>query len=247
VEAGCKTDDEVKDWVLEQFKDGTYNFAIHDVDAPENQLKMVTVYRGNLIGTSMRGHELSLKHWLGTHNNVMWDEEPAKDLVNEIEWKEDSPIGKLDFLVNLNIRMDSTANYSDVVLPAAFWYEKYDVTFGDMHTFVHPLTPATQPPWEAKHDWESFKIIAKKFEELAKKHLPDPIKDVVMNATWMDSPGMLAQPMGEVRDWRNGDTEAVAGKTFPSIAIVERDYTNVYEKLVSLGPLVSQPKGYGSK
>ena len=237
----------MKDWVLERFKDGTYNFAIHDVDAPENHLKMLTVYRGNLIGTSMRGHELTLKHWLGTHNNVMWDEEPAKDLVNEIEWHEDSPIGKLDFLVNLNIRMDSTANYSDVVLPAAFWYEKYDVTFGDMHTFVHPLTPATQPPWEAKHDWEAFKLIAKKFEELAKKHFPEPVKDVVLNATWMDSPGQLAQPLGEIKDWRNGDTEAVAGKTFPSIAIVERDYTNIYDRLVSLGPLVSQPKGYGSK
>ncbi|HJO25376.1 MAG: nitrate reductase subunit alpha [bacterium] len=247
VAAGCKSDDEVKDWVLERFKDGTYNFAIHDVDAPENHLKMLTVYRGNLIGTSMRGHELTLKHWLGTHNNVMWDEEPAKDLVNEIEWHEDSPIGKLDFLVNLNIRMDSTANYSDVVLPAAFWYEKYDVTFGDMHTFVHPLTPATQPPWEAKHDWEAFKLIAKKFEELAKKHFPEPVKDVVLNATWMDSPGQLAQPLGEIKDWRNGDTEAVAGKTFPSIAIVERDYTNIYDRLVSLGPLVSQPKGYGSK
>ncbi|MBM3837599.1 MAG: hypothetical protein FJ398_06490 [Verrucomicrobia bacterium] len=43
--------------------------------------------------------------------------------------------------------------YAGVVLPAAFWYEKYDVTFGDKHTFVHPLTPATDPPWEAKHDW----------------------------------------------------------------------------------------------
>ena len=57
----------------------------------------------------MRGHELSLKHWLGADNNVMWDEEPAKGLVDEIKWHEDSPVGKLDFLVNLNIRMDSTA------------------------------------------------------------------------------------------------------------------------------------------
>jgi nitrate reductase alpha subunit len=223
------------------------DFAIRDVDAPENRLKMLTVYRGNLVGTSMRGHELSLNHWLGTDNNVMWDEEPAKGLVDEIKWHEESPVGKLDFLVNLNIRMDSTANYSDVVLPAAFWYKKNDVTFGDMHTFVHPLTPATQPPWEAKSDWDAFKIIAKQFSKLAKKHFPEPVKDIVFNATWMDSPGQLAQPLGEIRDWRNGDTDPVPGKTFPSIAIVERDYTKIYEKLVSLGPLVSQPKGYGSK
>ncbi|HJO76630.1 MAG TPA: molybdopterin dinucleotide binding domain-containing protein, partial [Pelagibacteraceae bacterium] len=63
----------------------------------------------------------------------------------------------------------------------------------------------------------------------------------------MDTPGQLAQPLGEIKDWRNGDTEPVAGKTFPSVNIVERDYTKIYDKLVSLGPLVSKPKGYGSK
>ncbi len=247
IEAGCKTDDEVKKWVADRFRNGELNFAIHDVDAPENQLKMLTVYRGNLIGTSMRGQELALKHFLGTSHNVMWDEEPAKDLINEIEWHDEESIGKLDFLVNLNFRMDSTANYADVVLPAAFWYEKYDVTFGDMHTFVLPLTPATEPPWESKHDWEAFKLIAKKFSEMAEKHFPEPVKDIVFNALWMDSHDQLAQPMGEIKDWRNGDTELVPGKTFPNIAIVERDYTKIYDQLVSLGPLVSQPKGYGSK
>jgi nitrate reductase alpha subunit len=247
VKAGCRTDAEVKDWVVRQFKEGKLNFAIHDVDARENHLKVLTVYRGNLIGTSMRGQELALKHFLGTHNNVLWDHEPAKDKVKEIKWREPSPVGKLDLLVNLNIRMDSSANYADVVLPAAFWYEKYDVTFGDMHTFVHPLTPATEPPWETKHDWEAFKLLAKKFSELAQKHFPQPVKDVVMNALWMDSPDQLAQPLGVVKDWRKGETEPVSGKTFPNIAIVERDYTKVYDKLVSLGPLLCQPKGYGAK
>ncbi|MFN8524515.1 MAG: nitrate reductase subunit alpha [Chloroflexota bacterium] len=244
VQAGCKTDAEVKQWIADQFKEGKLNFALNDVDAPENQLKVLTVYRGNLIGTSMRGHELALKHFLGTHHNSLWENEPAKGLVNEINWREPSPEGKLDLMVNLNIRMDSTALYSDVVLPAAFWYEKYDVTFGDMHTFVHPLTPATDPPWETKHDWVAFQLIAQKFSELAKDHFPEPIKDVVFKALWMDSPDQLAQPLGEVKDWRRGDVEAVPGKTFPDIAIVERDYTKVYDKLVSLGPDVHH---YGSK
>lgn len=247
VRAGCKSDAEVKDWVVRQLKEGKLNFAIHDVDAKENQLKVLTVYRGNLIGTSMRGHELALKHFLGTHHNVLWDEEPAKGKVQEIQWREPAPIGKLDLLVNLNIRMDSTANYADVVLPAAFWYEKYDVTFGDMHTFVHPLTPATEPPWETKHDWEAFKLLARKFSELARKHFPEPVKEVVLNALWMDSPDQLAQPLGIVKDWRKGETEPVPGKTFPNVAVVERDYTKIYDKLVSLGPLVCQPKGYGAK
>ncbi len=244
VEAGCKTDAEVKQWVADQFKEGKLDFAIKDIDAPENHLKVLTVYRGNLIGTSMRGHELTLNHFLGTHHNALWENEPAKGMVNEIDWREPAATGKLDLLVNLNIRMDSSANYADIVLPAAFWYEKYDVTFGDMHTFVHPLTPATDPPWETKHDWEAFQLIAKKFSEMAKKHFPEPVKDVVLKALWMDSPDQLAQPLGEVKDWRQGDVEAIPGKTFPDIAIVERDFTKVYDKLVSLGPNVDH---YGSK
>ncbi len=110
ISAGCSSDSEVSDWVLQQFKDNKLNFAINDVDAPQNHLKMVTVYRGNLIGTSMRGHELALKHWLGADHNVMWDEEPAKDLVNDIAWHDEALTGKLDLLVHLNSRMDSTAN-----------------------------------------------------------------------------------------------------------------------------------------
>src|SRR3972149_1687983 len=86
LKAGCKTDEEVTKWIAQQFREGKLNFALNDVDAPENHLKMATVYRGNLIGTSMRGHELSLKHWLGTHNNVLWEEEPAKGKVKEIKW-----------------------------------------------------------------------------------------------------------------------------------------------------------------
>jgi nitrate reductase alpha subunit len=245
--AGCQSDAEVKAWIFRQFREGRLDFALRDVDAPENRLKVLLVYRGNLIGTSMRGHELALKHFLGTDDNSLWEREPAKGMVQEIEWREPAPVGKLDLLVNLNIRMDSTANYSDVVLPAAFWYEKHDVTFGDMHTFVHPLTPATNPPWEAKHDWDAFRLLAKKFSELAAQHLPRPVKDVVFKPLWMDSPDQLAQPLGEVRDWKRGEVDPKPGKTFPEIAIVERDYTKVYERLVSLGPLVSKPKGYGSK
>ncbi|MHA2611402.1 MAG: nitrate reductase subunit alpha [bacterium JZ-2024 1] len=247
VQAGCTSDEEIKQWIVRQFKERKLRFAIHDVDAPENRLKVLTVWRGNLIGTSMRGHELALKHFLGTHHNVLWDSEPAKGLIQEIHWSEPSPLGKLDLLVNVNIRMDSTANYADVVLPAAFWYEKYDVTFGDMHTFVHPLTPAIEPPWETKHDWEAFKLIARKFSELAKKYFPEPVKDVVVTALFMDTPDQLAQTNGEIKDWMKGEVEPIPGKYFPHITIVERDYTKIYERLISLGPLVCKPKGYGSK
>ncbi|HJO33201.1 MAG TPA: nitrate reductase subunit alpha, partial [Anaerolineales bacterium] len=245
IRAGCKTDEEVKEWVLQQFKDEELDFALPHVDRPDNRLKVLTVWRGNLIGTSMRGHELALNHFLGTHHNTLYEDEPAKGLVDEIEFDpEQAPAGKLDLLVNLNFRMDTTANYSDVVLPAAFWYEKYDITMGDMHTFIHPLQPATEPPWETKNDWEAFKLIAKKFSKLAEKHFPEPVKDIVLKPLWMDSPDQLGQPLGEVKDWKKGDGDMTPGKYFPHITVVERDYTQVYDRMVSLGPRIDH---YGSK
>jgi nitrate reductase alpha subunit len=45
--------------------------------------------------------------------------------------------------------MTSSTLLPDVVLPAATWYEKQDLSSTDMHPFVHAFTPALDPPWEA--------------------------------------------------------------------------------------------------
>ncbi|MBT4584715.1 MAG: nitrate reductase subunit alpha [Phycisphaerae bacterium] len=143
--------------------------------------------------------------------------------------------------------MDSSANYSDIVLPTAHWYEKYDLTCSDLHSFFHPFTPAHDAPWEAKHDWEAFKEIAAKVSELAKKHMPDEFEDMVMQPLITDCPDEMAQPMGEIYDWYNGECEAIPGKTFPKIKIVTRDYTKILDKYTTFGPNVCEPDGYGCK
>ncbi len=74
---------------------------------------------------------------------------------------------KLDLIVNLNIRMDSTALYSDVVLPSAHWYEKTDLNMTEEHTFVHMTEPAIAPLWETKTDWEVFTLLAQKVQDVA--------------------------------------------------------------------------------
>ena len=56
----------------------------------------------------------------------------------------------MDLVIDLNFRMDTSALYSDIVLPAVTWYEKADLNSTDMHTFIHPLAPAVAPCWEAK-------------------------------------------------------------------------------------------------
>ena len=75
----------------------------------------------------------------------------------EVTWHDEAPEGKLDLLVTLDFRMSTTCVYSDIVLPTATWYEKNDLNTSDMHPFIHPLTGAVDPVWEAKSDWEIYK------------------------------------------------------------------------------------------
>jgi len=84
---------------------------------------------------------------------------------------------KLDLVVDINFRMDSTALYSDIVLPAASHYEKYDLSMTDMHTYVHPFTPAVEPLGEARTDWQIFRDLAEKIQDVAQERGVEPIDD----------------------------------------------------------------------
>ena len=90
---------------------------------------------------SAKGHEYFLKHYLGTHTNAI-AEDLAKDSVTEVVWRDEAPRGKLDLVVDLNFRMDTSALYSDIILPAATWYEKADLNTTDLHSLIHPLSAA---------------------------------------------------------------------------------------------------------
>ncbi len=89
----------------------------------------------------------------------------ARQKPTEVVWHDEAPEGKLDLLVTLDFRMSTTCVYSDIVLPTATWYEKNDLNTSDMHPFIHPLTGAVDPVWEARSDWEIYKGIAKAFSQ----------------------------------------------------------------------------------
>ena len=50
----------------------------------------------------------------------------------------------------------------------------------------------------------------------------------------------MATPHGVVRDWKTGEVDPVPGVTMPVIAVAERDYTAVFEKMTALGPLLEK-------
>ncbi|HDO52097.1 MAG TPA: nitrate reductase subunit alpha, partial [Rhizobiales bacterium] len=192
------------------------------------------------------GHEYFLKHLLGTSHGVQ-----GKDLgedggvkPEEVVWHEEAPEGKLDLLVTLDFRMSTTCMYSDIVLPTATWYEKNDLNTSDMHPFIHPLTAAIDPVWESRSDWDIYKGLAEKFSEVAPEVLGVET-DVVLVPILHDTPGEMAQAL-DVKDWKRGECEPVPGKTMPQIAVIERNYPDLYKRFTALGPLMNK-LGNGGK
>lgn len=235
-----------KEYVVQKLKSGDIKFASEAPDSPENFPRNLFVWRSNLLGSSGKGHEYMLKYFLGTRNGVM-NEDLGKvggPKPTEVEWVEDAPIGKLDLVTTLDFRMSSTCVYSDIVLPTATWYEKDDMNTSDMHPFIHPLTAATDPAWEAKSDWEIYKGIAKAFSKVAEGTLGVET-DIVTVPLLHDTAGELGQAL-DVKDWKKGECDLIPGKTAPNIVAVERDYPNVYKKFTSVGPLLDK-LGNGGK
>ncbi|HJV46318.1 MAG TPA: nitrate reductase subunit alpha [Bacillota bacterium] len=244
-EHGSKSPEEVGKYIAQQLKSRDLKFSIEQPDQPENFPRVLFVWRANLISSSGKGHEYFLKHLLGAQNGLLNDDDVSLR-PDEVEWTEDIPEGKLDLMVDMDFRMAGTALYSDIVLPAATWYEKTDLSSTDMHPFVHPFNPAVGAQWESKSDWETFKAIAKAFSEMAKTQFDGPQYDVVATPLLHDTPDELAQPHGKILDWSKGEIEPIPGVTMPKIQVVERDYSSVYEKMISLGPSVKE-KPYGTK
>lgn len=226
-----------KQHVVDSLKDGTLDFAISDPDNPVNFPRVLTVWRANLLGSSGKGNEYFLHHLLGADGAQSGPMTPPEKRPKEVTWRDEAPTGKLDLLVSLDFRMTSTGLFSDVLLPAATWYEKYDLSSTDMHPFIHAFNAAIQPPWQARSDYDAFQQMAEVFSRLAEKHL-GVRHDIVAFPLQHDTPTEVAQPFGIVKDWKLGECEPIPGKTMPNLVVVERDYAAVAEKMQTLGPNV---------
>jgi nitrate reductase alpha subunit len=239
-ESGANDEKSIQEFVIGKLKKGELKYSVSNPDEEVNFPRIWYIWRGNALLSSAKGHEYFLKHYLGTHHNDIADE-VARDLVSDIEWVENAPEGKMDLIIDLNFRMDTSALYSDIVLPAASWYEKADLNTTDMHSYIHPLSQAVPPVWESKNDWEIFREIARFTSEVAKKHFPEPVMDIVNVPIAHDSRGEISQP--RIRDWFTGECDPVPGKSMHQITCVERDYTKIYDKFIGLGKNVRNGLG----
>ncbi len=225
-------------YVTDGIANGQISFAVEDPDAAENFPRVLTVWRANLLGSSGKGNEYFMKHLLGAESSLRAEEAPEELRPRDVTWREEAPEGKLDLLLALDFRMTSTTLFADIVLPAATWYEKHDLSSTDMHPFVHAFSPAISPPWQTRTDFDIFLTLAQEVSRQSEGHLGKRT-DLVATPLAHDTPDEMSLPSGIVRDWRADGSTPIPGVNFPKLALVERDYTQIAAKMGALGPLAS--------
>ncbi len=229
----------VAEHVVDELRAGRLRFAAEDPDAPENFPRVFMAWRANLLGSSGKGMEYFLRHLLGTTDAITADESPPELRPRDVVWRDEAPVGKLDLAVAVDFRMTSTCTFSDVVLPAATWYEKHDLSTTDLHPFVNSFNPAITPPWETRTDFDIFVALAREVSRLGGARI-GVRRDLIAAPLAHDSPDEMAQPWARALDWRAGECDPVPGRTMPKLVVVERDYGAVADKLMALGPLVDE-------
>ncbi len=227
----------VQQYVVDELRAGRLKGVAEDPDDPRSFPRALTLWRANLLGSSSKGNEYFMRHLLGATSLAQLDECPEDGRPRDVEWRSEAPIGKLDLLTVLDFRMTNSGLHADVVLPAATWYEKHDISTTDMHPFVHAFSPAIDPPFESRTDYDTFLALADGFSKLAVDHL-GVRTDVLAAPLQHDTPDELATPHGRARDYKRGECEPVPGKTMPKLVAIERDYTAIGAKMRAVGPLL---------
>lgn len=221
-------------WIVKQLEEGSLSFACEDPDNPENFPRILTSWRTNLLGSSAKGAEFFYRHLVGSDSAATAKELPEDQRPESIVWRDAAGTGKVDLLMTADFRNTSTTLYSDIVLPAATWYEKDDLSTTDMHPFIHAFDAAIDPPWETRTDFAIFQELAARVTELAKTHLGMQT-DVIPTPLNHDTPDEYATPHGIVPDV--AEVGLIPGKTMPKLVVAERDYTTLIDRFNSMGPL----------
>ncbi len=222
------------EWVVDQLENGELKFACEDPDNPENFPRIITSWRTNLLGSSAKGAEFFYRHMIGSDSAATAKELPEDRRPESIVWRDAAATGKVDLLLTLDFRNTSSTLYSDLVLPAATWYEKDDLSTTDMHPFIHAFDAAIDPPWESLTDFQVFQQMAQKVQEMAITHLGAQT-DIIPVPMAHDTVDEFANPAGVVPDVNQ--VGLIPGVTMPKLVVAERDYTQIAFQFNTLGPL----------
>jgi DMSO reductase family type II enzyme molybdopterin subunit len=86
---------------------------------------------------------------------------------------------KVKLVVDVNFRMNETGRWADIILPAAYWYEKTDLKYlVSFIPYVHLGDRAVPPLGEAKPEWEIFARLADAVAREAQQRNLQPYADI---------------------------------------------------------------------
>ncbi|MEK7375742.1 MAG: molybdopterin-dependent oxidoreductase, partial [Candidatus Margulisiibacteriota bacterium] len=88
-------------------------------------------------------------------------------------------IDKLDIFVTIDFMMTPTAQYSDVVLPAATPWEKYDLVATALHPYLQMQQPVVDPLYESKTELWIAREIAKRVNPEFEKYFDQDESQII--------------------------------------------------------------------
>ncbi len=113
------------------------------------------------------------KMYFSTAGNALrrW---PAPQVAERTLWP------KLQLIVDVDFRMSSTALKSDIILPAAAYYEKRGIKYGQSYVpYIVFGDQAVKPLAEAKSEWEIYGRLAEKIQQRARQRGLGPFTGVL--------------------------------------------------------------------
>ncbi|MBI4516868.1 MAG: molybdopterin-dependent oxidoreductase [Deltaproteobacteria bacterium] len=116
---------------------------------------------------------------------------------------------KLDLVVTVDFRLSTTAMKSDIVLPAAGYYEKRGIKYAQSYVpYVVFGDKAVEPPGEAKGEWQIYGLLARRIQERARERGVGPYRDALGHEK--DLAAIYDQWSGDGRFAPDDDTSALA-------------------------------------
>ncbi len=84
--------------------------------------------------------------------------------------KERAASGELEFILTTDFQMTTSAQWSDVVLPAPTWYEKVDLTATILHPYLQLQQPAIEPLFESRSEVWIARELTRRLKPGAEAH-----------------------------------------------------------------------------
>lgn len=79
-------------------------------------------------------------------------------------------LDQMELIVVMEFAMTPTAEYADVILPAATWYEKMDLIATPLHPYLQLMQPAVQPQFESRPELEIYRDLAGRLDPSLSAH-----------------------------------------------------------------------------